>query len=278
MIMDKQYLQNFIAMALAEDTGTGDITTQSTVSRGAEIQGVFIAKAAGVLCGTDIAKAVFHHIDPDICIKFSCSDGQAVGKGDVIGTVSGSAIGVLQGERLALNMMQRMSGIATKTSEAVAKVAGFPVKILDTRKVTPGLRIFEKYAVRTGGGHNHRFSLADGVLIKDNHIKAAGGITNAIAAAKALAPLTLKIEVETESLEQVSEALSAGADIIMLDNMSVDMMRQAVKLINKKALVEASGNMDEKDLREVAATGVDFISIGALTNFVKPLDISLKFS
>jgi nicotinate-nucleotide pyrophosphorylase (carboxylating) len=278
MMIDKKYLENFIAMALAEDIGTGDITTQSTVPQHAVIQGRFLAKAAGVLCGTEVAKAVFRYIDPDIKVEFCFSDGQAVKNGDVIGTISGRAAGVLQGERLALNMMQRMSGIATKTSEAVAKVAGFPVRILDTRKVTPGLRVFEKYAVRTGGGHNHRFSLADGVLIKDNHIKAAGGITNAVKAAKALAPITLKIEVETETLEQVAEALSAGADIIMLDNMSVDIMRQAVALIGKKALVEASGNMDEKDLREVAATGVDFISIGALTNSPRPLDISLKFS
>ncbi len=278
MMIDKQYLTNFIAMALAEDIGTGDITTQSTVPQDTVIQGKFLAKAAGVLCGMDIAKAVFHHIDPDIKVEFSFRDGQTVKNGDVIGTISGKAAGVLQGERLALNMMQRMSGIATKTSEAVAKVAGFSVSILDTRKVTPGLRIFEKYAVRTGGGHNHRFSLADGVLIKDNHIKAAGGITSAVRAAKSLAPLTLKIEVETETLEQVAEALSAGADIIMLDNMSVDMMRQAVALIDKKALVEASGNMDEKDIKEVAATGVDFISIGALTNSPRPLDISLKFS
>ncbi len=278
MMIDKQYLTNFIAMALAEDIGTGDITTQSTVPQDTVIQGKFLAKAAGVLCGMDIAKAVFHHIDPDIKVEFSFRDGQTVKNGDVIGTISGKAAGVLQGERLSLNMMQRMSGIATKTSEAVAKVAGFSVSILDTRKVTPGLRIFEKYAVRTGGGHNHRFSLADGVLIKDNHIKAAGGITSAVRAAKSLAPLTLKIEVETETLEQVAEALSAGADIIMLDNMSVDMMRQAVALIDKKALVEASGNMDEKDIKEVAATGVDFISIGALTNSPRPLDISLKFS
>lgn len=277
MITDKRFLENFIAMALTEDIGTGDITTLSTIPEDSMIEGRFLAKAAGVLCGTDVAKAVFRYIDPQISVDFIFSDGQAVSRGDVIGTISGRAIGVLQGERLALNMMQRMSGIATKTSEAVAKVAGFPVKILDTRKVTPGLRVFEKYAVRTGGGHNHRFSLADGVLIKDNHIKAAGSITNAVNAASDYAPLTLKIEVETETLEQVAEALRAGADIIMLDNMPMELMAQAVKMINKQALVEASGNMDEKDLREVAATGVDFISIGALTNSLKPLDISLKF-
>ncbi len=276
-MFDKKYLERFIEAALAEDIGTGDITTMSTVPEGTEINGSFIAKAKGVLCGTEVASAVFSFIDPKIKIEFNFSDGAIVNKGDIIGTVSGKAAYVLQGERLALNMLQRMSGIATKTSEAVSKVEGFPVKILDTRKVTPGLRVFEKYAVRTGGGHNHRFNLSDGVLIKDNHIKAAGGIAKAVKAARNYVPHTLKIEVEVETLEQVSEALEAGADIIMLDNMSVELMKQAVELINKKALVEASGNMDEKDLCVVAGTGVDFISIGALTNSLKPLDISLKF-
>lgn len=276
-MMDKKYLEGFVKAALAEDIGTGDITTLSTITGDAEINGSFIAKAKGVLCGTGVASAVFAFLDPQIKVEFNFKDGDTVGKGDIIGTVSGKAVYVLQGERLALNMLQRMSGIATKTSEAVAKVKGFPVKILDTRKVTPGLRVFEKYAVRAGGGHNHRFNLSDGVLIKDNHIKAAGGIAKAVSAARNYAPHTLKIEVETETLEQVREAVEAGADIIMLDNMPIKMMKQAVGLINKKALVEASGNMDEKDLCVVASTGVDFISIGALTNSLKPLDISLKF-
>ncbi len=275
-MIDNAYLTRFIESALAEDIGTGDITTLSTVPQGTMVSGSFFAKADGVLCGTDVAKAVFLFIDPDINVQFSAKDGDTVRKGDIIGTISGRAVCVLHGERLALNMLQRMSGIATKAREAADKVKGFEVKILDTRKVTPGLRVFEKYAVRAGGGHNHRFSLSDGILIKDNHIKAAGGITNAVIAAKDYAPHTLKIEVEVETLEQVKEALEAGADIIMLDNMTTDMMREAVKLIGKKALVEASGNMDEKDLREVASTGVDYISIGALTNSLKPLDISLK--
>lgn len=277
-MIDKKYLERFIEAALAEDIGTGDVTTLGTIPEDTEINGNFIAKAKGVLCGTQVASAVFSYLDPQINLEFNFKDGDTVCKGDVIGTVSGKAVYILQGERLALNMLQRMSGIATKTSEAAAKIKGFPVKILDTRKVTPGLRVFEKYAVRTGGGHNHRFNLSDGVLIKDNHIKAAGGIAIAVSAARNYAPHTLKIEVEVETLKQVDEALEAGADIIMLDNMSVRMMKQAVELINKKALVEASGNMDEKDLCVVAATGVDFISIGALTNSPKPLDISLKFS
>lgn len=276
-MIDKKYLERFIEMALADDIGTGDITTLSTIPEDTEISGNFIAKAKGVLCGTQVAQAVFAFLDPQIKLEFNFKDGDIVSKGDIIGTISGKAIYVLQGERLSLNMMQRMSGIATKTAEAVAKVEGFPVSILDTRKVTPGLRVFEKYAVRTGGGHNHRFNLSDGVLIKDNHIKAAGSITKAVKAARDYAPPTLKIEVETETLEQVQEAVDAGADIIMLDNMSLKMMKQAVELIDKKALVEASGNMDEKDLCVVASTGVDFISIGALTNSLRPLDISLKF-
>jgi nicotinate-nucleotide pyrophosphorylase (carboxylating) len=191
--------------------------------------------------------------------------------------VEGRAVSVLTGERLALNFMQRLSGIATRTRAAADEVKGFPVKILDTRKTTPGLRLLEKYAVRTGGGFNHRIGLFDGILIKDNHIKAAGGITPAVKAARGHAPHTLKIEVEVENLDMVREALHAGADIIMLDNMTNELMAQAVKLIDKKALTEASGNMDEKNLREVAATGVDFISMGALTHTVKPMDISLKF-
>lgn len=277
-MLDPRLLTRIIEGALAEDVNTGDITTLSTVPYDTQIVGRFLAKASGVLCGTSVARMVFSYIDPEIRLDFRFRDGDAVQKGDVIAHISGRAIPVLTGERLALNFMQRMSGIATRTREAVDKVEGFSVRILDTRKTTPGLRMLEKYAVRVGGGYNHRFTLSDGVLIKDNHIQAAGGITQAVRAARDAVPHMLKIEVETETLEQVSEALSAGADIIMLDNMSVELMTQAVKLIDKRALIEASGNMDEKDLREVAGTGVDFISVGALTNSVRPLDISLKLS
>jgi nicotinate-nucleotide pyrophosphorylase (carboxylating) len=276
-MIDQKQLTRIIEAALAEDVNTGDITTMSTVPEGTQISGKFIAKAAGILCGTSVARSVFAYVDPSVGLKFFFSDGDKVEKGDVIAEISGTAISVLTGERLALNFMQRMSGIATRTREAADKVAGFPVRILDTRKTTPGLRMLEKYAVRVGGGYNHRFTLSDGVLIKDNHIKAAGGITQAIRAARDFVPHTLKIEVEAETLEKVAEAISAGADIIMLDNMATELMAQAVRLISGRALTEASGNMDEKDLKEVASTGVNFISIGALTNHVKPLDISLKF-
>ncbi len=277
MTIDPRYLNELIARALAEDVGTGDITTQSTVPYDTVISGRFIAKSAGILCGTDAAKAVFAYVDASVVPEFFFRDGDAVQKGEVIGTVSGRAVSVLTAERLALNLMQRLSGIATRTRQAADEVAGYPVRIIDTRKTTPGLRVLEKYAVRAGGGYNHRITLADGVLIKDNHIKAAGGITPAVKAARENAPHTLKIEVEVENLSMVQEALDAGADIIMLDNMSYELMAQAVELIAGRALVEASGNMDEKNLREVAATGVGFISIGALTHTVKPMDISLRF-
>jgi len=277
MTIDPKYLNELISRALAEDVGTGDITTQSTVPQDTVISGKFIAKSAGILCGTEVAKAVFAYIDPQVKMEAFFKDGDAIAKGDIIGTVEGRAASVLTGERLALNLMQRLSGIATRTRQAVDEIKGYPTRIIDTRKTTPGLRVLEKHAVRAGGGYNHRITLADGVLIKDNHIKAAGGITPAVKAARENAPHTLKIEVETETLEQVKEALTAGADIIMLDNMSNELMTQAVKLIDKRVLTEASGNMDEKNLKEVAATGVDFISIGALTHTIKPMDISLKF-
>lgn len=277
MTIDQRALNDLIARALAEDVGTGDITTQSTVPQDTVISGRFIAKSPGVLCGAGIARAVFAYVDPQVEADFFFKDGDFVKKGDVIGAVKGRAVSVLTGERLALNFMQRLSGIATRTRQAADEVKDYPVRIIDTRKTTPGLRMLEKYAVRVGGGYNHRITLADGVLIKDNHIKAAGGITPAVKAARENAPHTLKIEVEVENLDMVREALFAGADILMLDNMTNELMAQAVKLIDKKALVEASGNMDEKNLKEVAATGVDFISIGALTHTVKPMDISLKF-
>ncbi len=277
MKLNRDLVTDFIARAFAEDIGTGDITTQTTIPEGTTISGRFIAKEGGILCGLDIASAVFQYADKDIVLDCHYKDGDEVKKGDIIAHVSGDAAGILTGERLALNLMQRLSGIATNTRKAVAQIADFPAKIADTRKTIPGLRVFEKYAVKTGGGTNHRFNLADGILIKDNHIKAAGSITNAVKSAKANAPHTLKVEVEVESLDQLKEALDAGADIVMLDNMDNATMKQAVAQTAGRALLEASGNMGEKDLAEVAATGVDIISIGALTHSVKALDISLKF-
>jgi len=270
-------LNDLIEKALKEDVGTGDITTLSTIPADKTITGRFIAKESGILCGEDVARAVFAFVDPAIELNFFYKDDDKITKGEVIATVSGLARSILTGERLALNLLQHMSGIATRTGEAVEKVAGTKARIADTRKTTPGLRVLEKYAVKCGGGSNHRFNLADGVLIKDNHIEAAGGITAAVEMARRNIPHTLKIEVEIETFEQLREALAAGADIIMLDNMSNEDMKKAVEIVAGRAITEASGNMGEKDLRAVAETGVDLISIGALTHSVKALDISLKF-
>ena len=270
-------LDEFIRRALDEDIGTGDITTISCIPEDAVSKGVFRAKEPGIICGIDILTRVFAMLDETVVVTPFVSDGALVEKGDTIAEIKGNSRIILSGERVALNLIQRLSGIATRTHAAIKQVSGTNAYIVDTRKTTPGLRVLEKYAVKTGGGKNHRFNLADGVLIKDNHIKAAGGIAEAIEAVRKTAPHTLKIEVETETAEQIDEALAAGADIIMLDNMGLEEMAAAVKRINGRALVEASGNMGERNLREVAKTGVDFISIGALTHTVKALDISLKF-
>ncbi|MBO5788930.1 MAG: carboxylating nicotinate-nucleotide diphosphorylase [Clostridia bacterium] len=279
--MQLQYKDDALTLiesALKEDLGTGDITTLSVISPDRTAHGIFKAKEDGVICGLDLISMVYQMLSPDVDIVFHVSDGDYIHRGDVIAEVSGRAQTMLSGERVALNLVQHLSGIATATHKAVSMVEGLPVKIVDTRKTTPGMRVLEKYAVRVGGGYNHRFGLADGILIKDNHIAAAGGITQAIQMAKKYAPHTLKVEVEVETMEQVNEALAAGADIIMLDNMSVYDMKASVDVIAGRALTEASGNMGERDLREVGETGVDFISIGALTHSVKALDISLKFT
>ncbi|NLW65152.1 MAG: carboxylating nicotinate-nucleotide diphosphorylase [Clostridiales bacterium] len=270
-------LDDFLLAALKEDVGTGDITTNSCIPEKNRSYGEFVAKSEGVVCGLDVARRVFELVDPLIEFTELMQDGDFANKGDIIARVEGPSRGILTGERVALNIMQRLSGTATATARAVDQVRGSKARIVDTRKSTPGLRTLEKYAVRTGGGHNHRFNLADGVLIKDNHIRAAGGIAQAISAVRENVPHVMKIEIETETLDQVREALDAGADIIMLDNMSNELMSEAVKLISGRALTEASGNMGERELSEVAATGVDVISIGALTHSVKAMDISLKF-
>lgn len=267
-----------IIMSLEEDMPGGDITTISTVPENAVAEGAFKAKADGVICGLDIAKRSFELCGGGVDINFLVAEGDYVKKGDVIATVKGNARTILMAERTALNLMQRASGIATAARIACEAVKGTSTRITDTRKTMPGLRPLDKYAVRVGGAVNHRYGLSDGVLIKDNHIAAAGSITKAVASAKAYAPHTLKIEVETENMDQVAEALAAGADIIMLDNMTCAQMKEAVVYIGGRAVTEASGNMGERDLREVAESGVDLISIGALTHSVKALDISLKFS
>ena len=271
-------IDEIILNALREDIGTGDITTLTTIPADKIAHGKFIAKEEGIICGLEVCERVFKTLDGTIDFKSFKKDGDTVMVGEVFAEISGNARNLLTGERTALNILQRMSGIATMTAEFVTQVAGTKAKIADTRKTTPGLRVLEKYAVKIGGGTNHRFNLADGILIKDNHITASGGITQAITSARVNAPHTLKIEVECENMRDVSEAVEAGADIIMLDNMSVDEMKQAVDFIAGRALTEASGNMDEKDLRAVAAAGVDIISIGALTRNAKSLDTSLKFT
>lgn len=270
-------LDELLLAALREDVGTGDITTMSCIPAENRAEGRYLVKEDGVLCGLSVAERVFALIDPAITLTPKAQDGDHVKKGDVIATVSGPARGILTGERVGLNLMQRMSGVATMTAKAVSEVAGTKAAIVDTRKSTPGLRVLEKYAVRVGGGKNHRFNLADGVLIKDNHIAAAGGIQQALDAARRTAPHVMKLEVEVEDLAGVREALDAGADVIMLDNMSPAAMTEAVALIGGRALTEASGNMGDRDIKEVARCGVDLISIGALTHSVRSLDISLKF-
>lgn len=277
MYLNDIMLDKLIMNALSEDVGTGDITTESTIPETARAHGLYKAKESGVLCGIGVAARVFELIDRDIEFTPLKRDGDRIEKGEIIAEVRGKATNVLTGERVGLNLMQRMSGIATRTAEAVAQVEGTGAKICDTRKTTPGLRVVEKYAVNVGGGTNHRFNLADGILIKDNHIVAAGSITNAVRAARANAPHTLKIEVEVETFDELNEALDAGADIIMLDNMSCEDMKKAVGIVNGRAVTEASGNMGDRNLKEVADCGVDLISIGALTHSVRSLDISLKF-
>ena len=277
MYLFGQMLDRIILNALEEDVGTGDITTESTIPEDRVAHGLYKAKESGILCGIGVAKRVFELIDPTIEFTALKKDGNPIEKGEIIAEVRGKATNVLTGERTGLNLMQRMSGIATRTAEAVKQVEGTNAKICDTRKTTPGLRVIEKYAVKVGGGTNHRFNLADGILIKDNHIVAAGSITAAVRAARENAPHTLKIEVEVETFEELNEALEAGADIIMLDNMSCEDMKKAVGIVAGRAITEASGNMGDRNLAEVAACGVDLISIGALTHSVRALDISLKF-
>ncbi len=273
--LDFSRVDRIIEYALREDLGDGDVTTNSLATEKEDSKAVIRAKARGVIAGLPIAKRVFQKLDPTVVCVDNIGDGEDIKPGDILSEINGGTRALLSGERLALNILQRLSGIATLTSKYVKAVEGLPVKILDTRKTAPGLRILDKYAVSVGGGFNHRFGLFDGVLIKDNHIAIAGGIQEAVAAIRKKYKQKYKIEVETSDLEQVKEALIAGADIIMLDNMSPEQMRKAVRLIDRNALVEASGGINLKNVRGVAETGVDFISVGALTHSAPALDIGL---
>lgn len=279
-MLDNIIIDRIIKNALEEDLGWGDVTTDSIIADTSVIKGNFIAKEEGIVCGIEVCRRVFEILDEGIDFQARMRDGQRVVKGDIIAEISGNARSILKGERTALNFFQRMSGIATLTSKYVSEISGLKTKIADTRKTAPGLRILDKYSVKVGGGFNHRFNLSDMVLIKDNHIKAAGGIAPAVAAAKEKCSHALKVEVEVESIKELMEAMEAGADIVMLDNMTLDMMKEAVSIAGGKVLLEASGNITidgERGVRAVAETGVDIISAGSLTNSVKAMDISLRF-
>lgn len=276
-MLDKMAIDDIITAALKEDIYLGDITTDSLIDENSKSNAMLIAKQAGMIAGLDVSERVFKILDEDVVFKRNLQDGDYVNTGDIIAEIEGNTRALLKGERTALNFLQRLSGIATKTHIFYEKVKDMPVRIVDTRKTTPGLRYLEKYAVKVGGGHNHRFCLSDGVLLKDNHIMAAGGIKNAIETVRGKVPHTIKIEVETETLEQVQEALDSKADIIMLDNMDPKTMTEAVKLIDKRALVEASGNVSIDTVFEIACTGVDVISVGGLTHSINAFDISMRF-
>ena len=266
-----------ILQALREDVTSEDVTTASVIGPEAVGRVQLIAKQDGVICGLDVFARTFELLDATATTELSVAEGDDVREGQVLGSVHAHVRALLSGERVALNYLQRMSGIATATRSMAALFAGTRTRLVDTRKTCPNMRVFEKEAVRVGGGGNHRYNLSDGVLLKDNHIDAAGGVREAIEAARRHAPFVRKIEVEVETLDMVREAVDAGADIIMLDNMDNDRMREAVGVIAGRAITEASGNMGDRDLRAVAETGVDVISIGALTHSVRSSDISLKF-
>lgn len=267
---------DLILQALREDITSEDITTNSVMPHFQMGEVELICKEDGVIAGLEVFKRVFQLLDAKTDITFSCQDGDRVKKGERLGLLRGDIRALLSGERVALNFLQRMSGIATYTRSIADLLAGSKTKLLDTRKTTPNMRIFEKYAVKVGGGYNHRYNLSDGILLKDNHIGAAGGVKEAIRMAKEYAPFVRKIEVEVENLDMLREALEAGADIIMLDNMSVEDMKEAVKLTAGKAETECSGNVTKKNVARLVDIGVDYISSGALTHSAPILDLSLK--
>ncbi len=279
MELDAGIIYAFASDLLKEDLGRGDITTQATVRGGARARGRFLAKQDFVLCGLEIAEAIFNTLDMAIEIESRFYDGETIASQTEFARVEGPATCLLAGERTALNLLQRLSGVATLTRAFVERIAGTGAKIVDTRKTTPGLRVLEKYAVTVGGGHNHRFGLDDGVLIKDNHIALAGGVRRAIELARQEIHHLMKIEVEVSNRSQLTEALEARADVIMLDNMNVEEMRESVRIIRERAkdcLIEASGGVSLESVRQIAESGVDLISVGALTHSAVAVDISLK--
>ena len=272
----KMQADQLIRMALQEDITSEDVSTNAVMPTATKGTVDLIAKEDGVVAGLEIYARVFTILDEKTEIDLHCKDGDEVKKGELMATVTGDIRVLLSGERVALNYLQRMSGIATYTRQVVKLLEGSNVTLLDTRKTTPNCRVFEKYAVRVGGGHNHRYNLSDGVLLKDNHIGAAGSVAKAVKMAKAYAPFVRKIEIEVETLDQVKEAVEAGADIIMLDNMTPEVMKQAVELIDGRAQTECSGNITKENIQKIREIGVDFVSCGALTHSAPILDISMK--
>lgn len=272
----KMQADKLIRMALQEDITSEDVSTNAVMRSAVKGTVDLIAKEDGIIAGLDVYARVFQILDEKTEISFNFKDGDAVKKGDLLGTATGDIRVLLSGERVALNYLQRMSGIATYTKQVSKLLEGSKVTLLDTRKTTPNCRVFEKYAVRIGGGCNHRYNLSDGVLLKDNHIGAAGSVAKAVAMAKEYAPFVRKIEIEVETMEQVKEAVEAGADIIMLDNMTPEMMKEAVELIAGRAQTECSGNITKENIAKILETGVDFVSSGALTHSAPILDISMK--
>lgn len=269
-------VDDYIINTLKEDITSEDVSTNAVMPENKQGKADLICKQDGIVCGLDVFERTFKILDDTSRFEANFKDGDFVKKGDLIGVIYGDVKAILSGERTALNYLQRMSGIATMTREYVNELKGYKTVLLDTRKTTPNMRPFEKHAVKVGGATNHRYNLSDGVLLKDNHIGAAGSVTKAIKMAKAYAPFVRKIEIETETLEQVKEALDAGADIIMLDNMDNDTMRKAVEMIGDKAQTECSGNVTKERLKEIAEIGVDFVSCGALTHSAMIMDVSLK--
>lgn len=273
--IDWEKVDLIIENTLEEDLGSGDVTTDAIFSVDDTCEALIIAKEEGIIAGIPIAERVFQKLDPEVTVAQKLKDGEHVNPRDEILVIKGSIHAVLSGERLSLNLLQRMSGIATATSKYVGAISGYRTRILDTRKTAPGLRVLDKYAVSIGGGCNHRFGLYDAVLIKDNHIDFAGNISNAVEIVRNKYQSKFKVEVETSTLDEVREALKAGADIIMLDNMTVEMMKEAVRIINGKSITEASGGITLDNVRQIADTGVDFISVGAITHSSPALDIGL---
>ncbi|MFT4298527.1 MAG: carboxylating nicotinate-nucleotide diphosphorylase [Aeromicrobium sp.] len=274
-MLERDQIRPVVRLALVEDAPAGDVTSQVFIPAEARAAADFVARGPGVMAGVDVVEVVFEEVDPEVTVAWRVADGDSFGPGDVLGTLSGPARSILRGERIALNLIQRMCGIAAMTAQFVRAVAHTPARVVDTRKTTPGLRALERHAVRCGGGHNHRYSLSEAVMAKDNHLALTGDITAAIRAAREQIPHTMHLEVEVDRIEQIEPVLAGGVDTIMLDNFSVEELREGVALVGDRAIVEASGGVTLDTVAAIAETGVDVISVGALTHSVRALDIGL---